>query len=276
MTIQSARVQDGHAGAGAASLSRGRGHALNLASTELTQFRGHPTVGASIPATWAGFLYVAVIIDAFSRMVMGWSMTGRVRTELTLDTRSTLRSPRRRPTEGLAHHPNRGTQYSSLAFGRRTRNAAQLQDRSVADSVMSSEGAASEGAPRDHSSTCRSKAACIIRYGSRRQEFLAAFGRCNCLGGLDACGVSRSGLTATSPIGVGAVRMTHRQILRNAIGLLMRRSTGARPTALDGRPPRNSKPVARRGRKATGLYESAGSPNGASINVLGWRALACR
>jgi putative transposase len=68
--------------------------------------------------TWAGFLYVAVVVDACSRMVVGWSMAGHLRTELILDALEMAIS-RRRPGEGLVHHSDRGTQYTSLAFGRR-------------------------------------------------------------------------------------------------------------------------------------------------------------
>lgn len=72
--------------------------------------------------TWSGFLYVAVIMDACSRMVVGWSMAGHLRTELILDALD-MAIARRRPGEGLVHHSDRGTQYTSLAFGRRAREA---------------------------------------------------------------------------------------------------------------------------------------------------------
>jgi putative transposase len=72
--------------------------------------------------TWAGFLYVAVVVDAFSRAVVGWSMAGHLRTELILDALD-MAIARRRPAEGLVHHSDRGTQYTSLAFGRRAREA---------------------------------------------------------------------------------------------------------------------------------------------------------
>ncbi|GAC1670768.1 MAG: hypothetical protein NVS9B8_13870 [Candidatus Limnocylindrales bacterium] len=72
--------------------------------------------------TWAGFLYVAVVVDVFSRMVVGWSMAGHLRTELILDALDMAIS-RRRPTDGLVHLSDRGTQYTSLAFGRRCREA---------------------------------------------------------------------------------------------------------------------------------------------------------
>src|SRR5690242_713175 len=72
--------------------------------------------------TWAGFLYVAVVVDVFSRVVVGWSMAGHMRTELILDALDMAIS-RRRPADGLVHHSDRGTQYTSLAFGRRAREA---------------------------------------------------------------------------------------------------------------------------------------------------------
>lgn len=76
--------------------------------------------------TWQGFLYVAVVVDACSRMVVGWSMAGHLRTELILDALDMAIS-RRRPPDGLIHHSDRGTQYTSLAFGRRCRESGIAQ-----------------------------------------------------------------------------------------------------------------------------------------------------
>lgn len=70
--------------------------------------------------TWSGFLYLAVVVDAFSRAVVGWSMASHLRTALILDALG-MAIARRRPAEGLVHHSDRGTQYTSLAFGRRCR-----------------------------------------------------------------------------------------------------------------------------------------------------------
>lgn len=72
--------------------------------------------------TWSGFLYVAVVVDAFSRRVVGWSMAGHLRTELILDALE-MAIVRRHPEAGVIHHSDRGTQYTSLAFGRRAREA---------------------------------------------------------------------------------------------------------------------------------------------------------
>ena len=72
--------------------------------------------------TWQGFLYLAAVVDVFSRAVVGWSMAGHLRTELILDAVD-MAIARRRPTDGLVHHSDRGTQYTSIAFGLRCREA---------------------------------------------------------------------------------------------------------------------------------------------------------
>ena len=72
--------------------------------------------------TWQGFLYLAVIIDAYSRRVVGWSMANHLRTELVLDALE-MALWNRKPGAGLIHHADHGSQYTSLAFGRRCRQA---------------------------------------------------------------------------------------------------------------------------------------------------------
>ena len=69
--------------------------------------------------TWAGFLYLAVVLDAFSRRVVGWAMANHLRTELVLHALN-MALWQRRPTE-VIHHSDQGCQYTSLAFGRRCR-----------------------------------------------------------------------------------------------------------------------------------------------------------
>jgi putative transposase len=71
--------------------------------------------------TWAGFLYLAVVLDACSRRVVGWAMANHLRTELVLDALD-MAIFRRRPN-GVVHHSDQGTQYTSIAFGNRCREA---------------------------------------------------------------------------------------------------------------------------------------------------------
>ena len=69
--------------------------------------------------TWAGFLYLAVVLDVFSRRVVGWSMANHLRTELVLNALN-MALARRRPGP-VIHHSDQGVQYTSLAFGKRCR-----------------------------------------------------------------------------------------------------------------------------------------------------------
>lgn len=69
--------------------------------------------------TWAGFLYLSVVLDTFSRRIIGWSMATHLRTELVLDALD-MALQQRRPTE-VIHHSDHGCQYTSLAFGQRCR-----------------------------------------------------------------------------------------------------------------------------------------------------------
>ena len=67
--------------------------------------------------TWAGFLYLAVVLDAWSRRVVGWAMATHLRTELVLEAFNMAVSQRR--PHAVIHHSDHGCQYTSFAFGRR-------------------------------------------------------------------------------------------------------------------------------------------------------------
>jgi putative transposase len=69
--------------------------------------------------TWAGFLFLAVVLDAFSRRIVGWAMATHLKTELVLAALEMARVQRR--PAGVIHHSDHGTQYTSLAFGERCR-----------------------------------------------------------------------------------------------------------------------------------------------------------
>ena len=68
-------------------------------------------------STWAGFLYLAVVLDAFSRRVIGWAMGSRQRTQLVLDAMN-MAVTQRRPKD-VIHHSDQGSQHTSVAFGLR-------------------------------------------------------------------------------------------------------------------------------------------------------------
>jgi len=67
--------------------------------------------------TWAGFLYLAVVLDAFSRKIVGWAMATHLRTELVLAALN-MALGQRRPA-AVIHHSDHGCQYTSFAFGKR-------------------------------------------------------------------------------------------------------------------------------------------------------------
>jgi len=71
--------------------------------------------------TWAGFLYLAVVLDVYSRRVVGWAMANHLRTELVLDALN-MAIFRRRPTN-VIHHSDQGCQYTSIAFGKHCEKA---------------------------------------------------------------------------------------------------------------------------------------------------------
>ena len=71
--------------------------------------------------TWMGFLYLAVVLDVFSRRIVGWSMSTTLHVTVVLDALNmalTMRRPR-----GVIHHSDQGSQYTSIEFGNRCRKA---------------------------------------------------------------------------------------------------------------------------------------------------------
>ncbi len=73
-------------------------------------------------STWEGWLYLAAVQDAFSRRIVGWAMAEHMRSELVVEALE-MAVHRRRPGAGLVHHSDQGSQYVSLLFGQRCRNA---------------------------------------------------------------------------------------------------------------------------------------------------------
>jgi putative transposase len=71
--------------------------------------------------TWAGFLYLAIVLDAFSRRVVGWAMATHLRTALVLDALE-MAWMQRRP-QHVIHHSDQGCPYTSIAFGQRCKTA---------------------------------------------------------------------------------------------------------------------------------------------------------
>jgi len=71
--------------------------------------------------TWAGFLYLAIVLDAFSRRIVGWSMASTLHRQVVLDALD-MALWQRQPS-GVIHHSDQGSQYTSIEFGKRCREA---------------------------------------------------------------------------------------------------------------------------------------------------------
>lgn len=72
--------------------------------------------------SWEGWVYLAAVQDAFSRRIVGWAMAEHMKAELVTDALQ-MALARRRPEAGLIHHSDQGSQYVSLAFGQKARDA---------------------------------------------------------------------------------------------------------------------------------------------------------
>ena len=71
--------------------------------------------------SWAGFVYLAVVVDAFSRRVVGWSLRNDLKTRLVTD--ALQMALQERESDGVIHHSDQGTQYTSIEFGLRCKRA---------------------------------------------------------------------------------------------------------------------------------------------------------
>jgi putative transposase len=74
--------------------------------------------------TWSGFLYLAMVLDVYSRRIVGWAMETHLKTELILGALE-MALAQRRP-DSVIHHSDRGCQYTSYAFGKRCREAGVM------------------------------------------------------------------------------------------------------------------------------------------------------
>ena len=71
--------------------------------------------------TLAGFLYLAVVLDAWSRRIVGWAFSADLKTRVVLDALD-MALVTRKP-DNVIHHSDRGSQYTSIAFGNRCKEA---------------------------------------------------------------------------------------------------------------------------------------------------------
>ena len=88
----------------------------------------------TVIATWSGFVYAAFVVDVFARRIVGWRVSGSLRTDLVLDAlEQALWS--RHGTKGLIHHSDHGSQYLSIRYTERLAAAGiEASAGSVGDS----------------------------------------------------------------------------------------------------------------------------------------------
>jgi len=95
-------------------------------------------------ATWNGFVFVAFVIDVYARRIVGWRVSGSLRTDLALDALEQALHARPR-TDDLVHHSDRGTQYVSIRYTERLAEAGiepsvgsvgDSYDNALAESVI--------------------------------------------------------------------------------------------------------------------------------------------
>jgi len=67
--------------------------------------------------TWVGFVYLAVVLDVWSRKIVGWAMADHMQTELVLEALNSALAQRQ--PQQVVHHSDHGCQYTSYAFGQR-------------------------------------------------------------------------------------------------------------------------------------------------------------
>ena len=91
----------------------------NLLEREFDVAEPNQVYASDITYIWTqeGWLYLAVVIDLYSRKIVGWSMSSRMKAQMVCDA-LTMAIWQRRPAEGLIHHSDRGSQYASKAFKR--------------------------------------------------------------------------------------------------------------------------------------------------------------
>ena len=85
--------------------------------------------------TREGFLYLAFILDACSRKVVGWAMANHLRAEEVVDALE-MALWRRDPAAGLIHHSDRGSQYTALSLGKRLKEAGAFSSMGRVGSAL--------------------------------------------------------------------------------------------------------------------------------------------
>ncbi len=144
--------------------------AKNLLARNFTPTAPNQAWTSDITYLWTdeGWLYLAIVLDLFNREIVGWSLKPHMTTDIVTDA-LTMAWFRKRPTPGLMHHSDRGSQYASQAFQKK------LKDYSMICS-MSRKGNCWDNAPTESwFNSFKNERVHGIRYATHPQIKAAAF-----------------------------------------------------------------------------------------------------
>jgi putative transposase len=119
-------------------------------------------------ATEEGFLYLAFILDVYSRRIVGWAMENHLRTEIVVDALQ-MAIWRRKPAPGLVHHSDQGAQYTALSFGER------LKEVGVAPSMGRTGSALDNAMAESFVSTLKAELVSRMKFPTRQAAKTAIF-----------------------------------------------------------------------------------------------------
>ena len=123
--------------------------------------------------THQGWLYLAIVMDIWSRRVVGWAMGDRIDAKLA-DDALRMAIARRRPTEGCLHHSDHGSQYASLVVGK------TMKDYGIRPSMGSIESPWDNAPTESLMGTIKSECVHARTYRNREQAALEIFEYIEC------------------------------------------------------------------------------------------------
>jgi putative transposase len=126
------------------------------------------TADITYVSTDEGFLYLAFVLDAYSRRLGGWAMESHLRTELVVDALQ-MAVWRRKPAPGLIHHSDQGVQYTSLSFAKR------LEQVGIVPSMGRVGSALDNAISESFVATLKSELVSRVRFPSRQAAKTAIF-----------------------------------------------------------------------------------------------------
>jgi putative transposase len=126
------------------------------------------TADITYVSTDEGFLYLAFVLDAYSRRLVGWAMESYLRTELVVDALQ-MAVWSRKPAPGLIHHSDQGVQYTSLSFAKR------LEQVGIVPSMGRVGSALDNAISESFVATLKSELVSKVRFPSRQAAKTAIF-----------------------------------------------------------------------------------------------------